>query len=44
MVYMQITSCGPYIMFPTDVMNQIGKSLNQVLFVDVYFFDSSALL
>jgi hypothetical protein len=44
MVYMQITSCGTYFMFPIDVVNRIGKSLNEVLFVDVYFFDSSALL
>jgi len=45
MVYRHITSFGPYLMFPTDVMNVSGKSLDEFLFMDIfYFFDSSALL
>jgi len=45
MVYRKITSFRPYLMFPTDVMNIIGKSLDEFLFMDIsYFFDSSALL
>ena len=45
MVYRKFTSLGPYLMFPTDVLNIIGKSLDEFLFMAIfYFFDSSALL
>ena len=45
MVYRHITSFGPYLMFPTDVMNIIGRSLDKFLFMDIaYFFDSYTVL
>ena len=45
MVYRHITSFGPYLMFPTDILNIIGKSLDEFLFMVLsYFFDSSALV